>query len=61
MMLKRVDLPQPEGPITDTNSPWRTSKETLSRANTGPSDVVKRLETPSTASSGAAMICPAWS
>jgi hypothetical protein len=32
MMLKRVDLPQPEGPISATNSPLSTAKETLSIA-----------------------------
>jgi hypothetical protein len=28
MTLNRVDLPQPEGPIRDTNSPGATVKET---------------------------------
>ena len=37
MMLKSVDLPQPDGPITATNSPWRTSSETVSSAWTMPS------------------------
>src|SRR3546814_3727274 len=30
MMLNIVDLPQPEGPITETNSPGLTSNEMLS-------------------------------
>ena len=52
MMLKSVDLPQPDGPITATNSPWRTSSETLSSACTTPSCVSNRLEMCSTSSSG---------
>lgn len=31
-MLRRVDLPQPEGPMIATNSPVWISKETLLRA-----------------------------
>src|SRR6185503_5301672 len=40
--LKRVDLPQPDGPMTDRNSPGRTLSETLSTAVIGPSGVSKR-------------------
>src|SRR4249919_1412090 len=40
--LKRVDLPQPDGPMTDMNSPGRTLSETLSTAIIGPSGVSKR-------------------
>src|SRR5215467_5810636 len=43
MMLNRVDLPQPEGPITPTNSPGATESETPSTAVTTPSGVSKRL------------------
>src|SRR5665647_3473746 len=42
MTLNRVDLPQPEGPITEKNSPGLTLKETSSTAVTGPSGVSKR-------------------
>src|SRR5664279_3237350 len=42
MTLNRVDLPQPDGPITDRNSPGLTLKETSSTAITGPSAVSKR-------------------
>jgi hypothetical protein len=31
-MRRSVDLPQPDGPTTVTNSPWRTENDTLSRA-----------------------------
>ena len=41
MMLNSVDLPQPDGPITPTNSPGATDSETLS---TAVSDAVRRLE-----------------
>src|SRR5262245_6231579 len=43
MMLNRVDLPQPEGPITPTNSPGATVSETPSTAVTTPSGVSNRL------------------
>src|SRR5215475_3600868 len=43
MMLKSVDLPQPEGPITPTNSPGATERETPSTAVTTPSGVSNRL------------------
>src|SRR5258708_565570 len=32
MWASSVDLPQPEGPSRQTNSPWRMSSDTLSRA-----------------------------
>ena len=35
MMLNRVDLPHPLGPMTETNSPSRTSSVTPSSARTG--------------------------
>src|SRR5262245_13161178 len=43
MMLNRVDLPQPEGPITPRNSPGATESETPSTAVTAPSGVSNRL------------------
>src|SRR5215831_9865576 len=42
MTLNSVDFPQPEGPITERNSPGRTLSETLSTAVIGPSGVSKR-------------------
>src|SRR5258708_30883934 len=46
--LNRVDLPQPEGPITDTNSPGATAKETWSTAVRMPSGVSNCLTMSST-------------
>src|SRR5262245_60092699 len=43
MMLNRVDLPQPDGPITPRNSPGATDSETPSTAVTTPSGVSNRL------------------
>src|SRR5262245_9184312 len=43
MILNRVDLPQPEGPITPRNSPGLTDNDTLSTAVTTPSGVSNRL------------------
>src|SRR5262245_37226693 len=54
-MLNSVDLPQPDGPISETNSPGATSNETSSTAVTPPSAVAKRLTMRSTRSSGSAM------
>ncbi len=48
MTLNRVDLPQPEGPITDRNSPGLTPKETSSTATIAPSAVSKRTMMSST-------------
>src|SRR5665213_500880 len=48
MMLNKVDLPQPDGPITARNSPGATSNETLSSATTSPSGVAKRITMSST-------------
>src|ERR1700724_1759804 len=47
MMLKRVDLPQPLGPMTEMNSPSLTVKEMPSSATSVPSGVAKSLRTPS--------------
>ncbi len=38
-MLKSVDLPQPEGPMMETNSPAPMVKDTSSTAVIVPSDV----------------------
>ena len=43
MMLKSVDLPQPDGPMIETNSPGATENETSSTATISPSPVAKRL------------------
>src|ERR1039458_2111230 len=48
MTLNKVDLPQPEGPMTDMNSPGLTLKETSSTAMIGPSCVSKRTTMSST-------------
>src|SRR5262249_57674565 len=48
MTLNKVDLPQPEGPITPTNSPGATLSETWSTAVRTPSGVSKRLTMSST-------------
>ncbi len=49
MILKSVDLPQPEGPMMPTNSPGATDSETRSTAVTTPSGVSNRLTMLSTA------------
>ena len=41
MTLNKVDLPQPDGPMTPRNSPGATLSETWS---TAVSDAVRRLE-----------------
>ena len=48
MMLNKVDLPQPDGPITARNSPGLTPSETRSTAVSGPSGVSNRLTISST-------------
>src|SRR5215475_3326430 len=59
MTLNKVDLPQPEGPMTARNSPGRTLSETRSTATSGPSGVSNRFTISSTtripASAG---VCP---
>src|SRR5262245_31437182 len=52
MTLNNVDLPQPEGPITPTNSPGATLSETCSTAVSTPSGVSKRLTISSTTRMG---------
>src|ERR1700722_8523108 len=48
MTLKRVDLPQPDGPMTARNSPGATLNDMWSTATIGPSAVSKRFDTSST-------------
>ena len=48
MMLNKVDLPQPDGPITARNSPGATSNDTSSSAVMPPSAVSKRMTRSST-------------
>ena len=48
----RVDLPEPEGPSTQTVSPLPTWKLTLDRTSVSP----KLLETPVTASTGGEVV-----
>src|ERR1700693_2781512 len=49
-MLNKVDLPQPDGPMIDTNSPGAIENDTSSTAVITPSLVTKRLLTRSTSS-----------
>src|ERR1022692_895010 len=49
-MLNTVDLPQPDGPMMDTNSPGAIENDTSSTAVIVPSPVMKRLRPRSTAS-----------
>src|SRR5580692_7454651 len=51
MMLNKVDLPQPDGPITARNSPGATVNDTLSSAVTPSSALPKRMTMSSTTSS----------
>ena len=48
MRLSSVDLPQPDGPMTATNSPAAMSRSTPRRARTGASSASKVLRTPRT-------------
>src|ERR1700676_2288229 len=50
-MLNKVDLPQPDGPMIDTNSPGAIENDTSSTAVITPSLVTKRLLTRSTSRS----------
>src|SRR5271154_6227497 len=50
MMLNKVDLPQPDGPITARNSPGATVNDTLSSAVTPSSTLPKRMTMSSTTS-----------
>src|ERR1700688_4636855 len=52
-MLNKVDLPQPDGPMIDTNSPGAIENDTSSTAVITPSWVTKRLLTRSTSRSRA--------
>src|SRR5262245_61773542 len=54
IMLNRVDLPQPDGPITARNSPGATVNDMRSTATSGPSGVSKRFDTSSTTRIGSA-------
>jgi hypothetical protein len=55
-----VVLPQPDGPMKETNSPRATLRSTLRKAATGPSAVSKRSEAPliSIAASVAGALAP---
>src|SRR5262249_23239017 len=59
MILNKVDLPQPEGPITARNSPGCTPSETRSTAIRGPSGVSNCLTMSSTTRMPAAACAPA--
>src|SRR5467141_3035212 len=49
-MRNRVDLPQPEAPITHTSSPWPMVRSMRASASISPSPTAKRLVTPLSAS-----------
>src|SRR4051794_34468135 len=53
MMLKRVDLPQPDGPMMATNSPCSTANDMWSTATTEPSGVANCFTTSSMTRRGA--------
>src|SRR5690348_1395933 len=55
MTLNTVDLPQPDGPMIDRNSPGRTENDTPSTATTGPSAVSKRTASWSATRMGASI------
>src|SRR5580658_3531540 len=59
---KSVVLPQPDGPMKETNSPRAILRSTLLKAATGPSAVSKRSETPliSIAASAAGALSPSF-
>ena len=48
-MRSSVDLPQPEGPISETNSPAATVREIPVSASTAVAPSPKRFSTPSSA------------
>src|SRR5260221_3429726 len=54
MTLNSVDLPQPEGPMIETNSPGATRSETSSTARMSPSLLTNFLVMCSTASNASA-------
>ncbi len=63
MMDSRVDLPQPDGPDTVTNSPWEMSRCTSARAWVSTSSVMKTFLSPSMRISGwplSSMMSPFW-
>src|SRR5262245_24679557 len=52
MMRRSVVLPQPEGPINETNSPGATARSTPASAWTSPSAVSKVRQTPRASTAG---------
>src|SRR5215213_9337473 len=52
MIRRSVDLPQPEGPINETNSPGWIARSMPSRATVRPPEVSKTLSTPATLTTG---------
>ena len=57
MIRSSVDLPQPDGPIRETNSPGCTSRSIRSSASTSPRS--KRFESPVTETAAAAAVAHA--
>lgn len=63
IMRRRVDFPQPDGPISDTNAPFSTVRSTPSRASIVPRPrrkdfVTFLIEMPGGSPSALAAICP---
>lgn len=58
MTLSSVDLPQPEGPVTATNSPWRTSRSTPRSARTGARSAVNVRRAPRTRTAAGSVVTP---
>ena len=52
--IEVIDLPQPDSPTRPIVSPGRTVNDTLSTTSTSPWASGKRIDSPSTSSSGAA-------
>ncbi len=52
MVRRRVDLPQPDGPINDTNSPLPISRSIPLRATVVPDPTAKVLPTPARLTTG---------
>src|SRR5262245_43302208 len=51
-MRSSVDLPHPEGPMTETNSPASTVRETARSASVGPARLSNVLSTPASSMMG---------
>ena len=59
MTRSSVDLPQPDGPMSETSSPGRMSRSTASSATIRPAWPAKTLSTPRTLTMGGGSAGPA--